>query len=167
MRAAGKLDVGINVGGNAGVNFNKLLNPYDQLTVGADVLWDVNGASGGMQINPNVTYKTPVSKAALVILNVGARHVDDDYAKYYYSVNATQSANSGLPLYNAKGGWDSWHTAMIVGYDLSGDLRDGGFEVFLFGNYMRMLNDASATPYTSIRGSANNWTGGVGVGYTF
>ena len=30
-----------------------------------------------------------------------------------------------------------------------------------------MLNDAKNTPYTSIRGSADQWFGAVGIGYTF
>lgn len=167
VRAAGKLDTAVYLGANAGVNFNHLLNPYDSLTVGTDVAWDVAGASNGMTIQPGVSYMTPLSKAAIAFLYVGARHVDGDFAKYYYSVDAKQSTASGLPLYNAKSGWDKVNASVLLGYDLSGDLRDGGFEVFVLGNYTRMLGDGKDTPFTSIRGSADNWTGGVGVGYTF
>ena len=31
----------------------------------------------------------------------------------------------------------------------------------------RMLGDAADSPITSIRGSANQWRGAVGIGYTF
>jgi hypothetical protein len=30
-----------------------------------------------------------------------------------------------------------------------------------------MLNDGKDTPFTRIRGDADQWTGGLGIGYTF
>jgi hypothetical protein len=39
----------------------------------------------------------------IVTLAVSAKHVNDDYANYYYSVSPGQSAASGLPIYQAHG----------------------------------------------------------------
>ncbi|TCU56028.1 outer membrane scaffolding protein for murein synthesis (MipA/OmpV family) [Novosphingobium sp. PhB57] len=167
VRAAGKLDAAIEVGGTAGVTVNRLLNPYDSLTVSADVKWDVNGAYGGMVWQPQVTYMTPVSKAMVVAVNARAHHADGDYARYYYSVTPEQSAASGLPVYEAKSGWDTVGLGALVGYDLSGDLRDGGFALFGALNYSAMLKDGKNTPYTSLRGSSDQWTVGAGIAYTF
>jgi Outer membrane protein V len=167
VRAAGKLDAAIEVGVNGGVTAYKLLNDYDSLTLSTDVKWDVNGAYKGMTWVPSISYVTPVSKAVLVTLNVSAHHADDKYARYYYSVTPAQSAASGLPQYEADGGWDSVSTGMLVGWDLSGDLRDGGFAVFAIGSYSRMLGDGKRTPYTSLRGEADQWLAGAGVAYTF
>lgn len=167
VRAAGKLDAAIEVGVNGGVTAYRLLNDYDALTVSADVKWDVNGAYKGMTWSPSVSYVTPLNKAVLVTVSASARHVDDDYARYYYSVTPAQSAASGLPVYGARGGWDSVNAGILVGWDLSGDLRDGGLALFAIGNYTRMLNDAKDTPYTSVRGDADQWLGGAGVAYTF
>ncbi|EIZ78228.1 MltA-interacting MipA [Novosphingobium sp. Rr 2-17] len=166
VRAAGKLAWALEVGASGGVSVNKLLNDYDSLTLSADVKWDVR-AYKGMTWTPTLSYLTPLSKAVLVTASVSARHVDDDYAKYYYSVTPAQSLASGLPVYNAKGGWDSVNAGLLVGWDLSGDLRDGGFALFALGNYARMLNDGKNTPFTSLRGEANQWTIGGGVAYTF
>jgi outer membrane scaffolding protein for murein synthesis (MipA/OmpV family) len=103
----------------------------------------------------------------VAVLAVSARRVDSDFARYYYSVTPEQSRNSGLPTYNAKSGWDSVNTSLLLSYDLSGDLRDGGLSVFGVANYSKMLNDAGDTPFTSLRGDADQWVGGVGVAYTF
>jgi outer membrane scaffolding protein for murein synthesis (MipA/OmpV family) len=95
------------------------------------------------------------------------RHVDGDYARYYYSVSAAQSTASGLPRYDANGGWGSWSTGVLAAYDLSGNALDGGFAVIAIGAYSRMINEAKATPYTSLRGDADQWTGALGLAYTF
>lgn len=167
VRAAGKLDMAIEVGVSGGVTAYKLLNDYDSLTLSADVKWDVNGAYKGMTWTPAVSYVTPLSKAVLATLTFSAHHADDDYGRYYYSVTPAQSAASGLPQYQADGGWDSVSAGMLVGWDLSGDLRDGGWAVFAIGSYSRMLGDGRRTPYTAQRGDADQWLGGAGVAYTF
>lgn len=167
VRAAGKLDTAVELGVSGGVTAYRLLNPYDSLTVSADVKWDVAGAHEGMTWSPSVSYITPVSKAVLVTVIASARHVDDDYAQYYYTVTPAQSAASGLPGYEAEGGWDSVTAGLLVGWDLSGDLRDGGLALFSVASYSRMLNEARDTPYTSLRGDADQWVVGGGVAYTF
>lgn len=167
VRAAGKLDDAIEVGGMGGVTAYGLLNPYDGLTVSGDVRWDVAGAHKGMMWSPSISYFTPLSKGTLVALSVSARHVDDDYAQYYYSVTPGQSAASGLPQFNAKGGWDSAGVSLLGSYDLDNNLLNGGFALFGLVSYSRMLNDGKDTPYTSLRGDADQWLFGAGVGYTF
>jgi outer membrane protein len=167
VRAAGKLDPAVEVGFTAGISAYKLLNDYDSLTLSADMKWDVNGAYSGMTVNPAISYTTPLSKAMIAVVAVSARRVDSEFARYYYSVTPDQSVASGLPVYNAHGGWDSVNTSMLLSYDLSGDVRDGGLSLFAVGNYSRMLNSAKYTPFTSLRGDADQWIGGLGVAYTF
>ena len=167
VRAAGKLDTAVELGASGGVTAYRLLNPYDSLTLSADVKWDVAGAHKGMTWMPSISYVTPVSEAVLVTLVASARHVDDDYSRYYYSVTPAQSVASGLPEYQAEGGWDSVTAGLLVGWDLSGDLRDGGLALFSLASYSRMLNDARDTPHTALRGDADQWVAGGGVAYTF
>lgn len=167
VKAAGKLDTAIEIGVNGGVSAYKLLNDYDVLTLSADVKWDIAGAYGGMTWSPGISYVTPLSRGALVTLSLSARHVDDDFADYYYSVSPAQATASGLPLYNAKGGWDSWNVGLLGGYDLNGNMLDGGLAVFGLASYGRMLNDGKDNPYTAIRGKASQFTFGGGVTYTF
>ncbi|MFT4057151.1 MAG: MipA/OmpV family protein [Novosphingobium sp.] len=167
VRAAGKLDPAIEVGVTAGVTKYRVLHDYDSLTLSTDVKWDVNGAYKGMVFSPAISYATPFSPGVVAVFALSVRHVDDKFANYYYSVTPLQSAASGLPQYGAKGGWDSTNASMLLAYDLSGDVRDGGLSVFGVANYSRMLNDGKRTPFTSLRGDPNQWIVGAGVAYTF
>ncbi len=166
VRAAGKLNTAVMFGVSGGVTAYRLLNPYDSLTLSTDVMWDVN-AYHGMTWSPSLTYKTPLSKALVAGVSVRANHGGGDYSRYYYSVTPEQSAASGLPEYQAKAGWDSVSAGALLGYDLSGDFTNGGFAVFGVVNYSAMLNDGKNTPYTALRGKADQWTVGLGIGYTF
>jgi len=167
VRSAGKLKESLDVGASAGITAYRLLSQYDSLTLSADVKWNVNKAHRGMVIQPGIFYVTPLSRAAIVTLGISAKHVDDDYARYYYGVTPAQSLASGLPLYNAKGGWASIGANALAGYDLDGDLTNGGFALFALGSYARLMDDAKRNPYTAIRGSADQFVGALGLAYTF
>lgn len=167
VAALGKRDVAVEVGGSFGLTFPKVLNPFDRLIVSSDVQWDVAGAHDGRLITPSIAYLTPLSKSILVLLSGSATHVDDNYARTYYSVDAAGSVASGLPVFNAKGGWKNWSVSSLVGYDLSGDARDGGWGLFGIVNYSKLIGDAARTPITAIRGTPNQWLFVGGVSYTF
>jgi outer membrane scaffolding protein for murein synthesis (MipA/OmpV family) len=167
VRAAGRLDADISVGGSGGATLYRLLDGYDSLSASVDVKWAIHGPGGGMEVSPSLTYLTPLSKATIVTLNVSAKHVNDDYANYYYSVSPAQGTASGLPLYQARGGWASVGATAIVGYSLGGDLRKGGFTLVAVAGYTRLLNDAANNPYTAIRGNPSQFVGGGGIAFTF
>ncbi|MBB4857272.1 outer membrane scaffolding protein for murein synthesis (MipA/OmpV family) [Novosphingobium chloroacetimidivorans] len=169
VKRVGKLDDAVELGVTAGVTAYKLTNPYDSLSLSIDARWDVAGAYKGMVWTPNLTYATPLSKGSLVTLNVSAHHGDGKFNRYYYSVTPAQSLRTGgaLPVYNAKKGWDSVSFGLLGAYDLDGDLLNGGLAIFALGSYSKMLNDGKDTPYTRIRGDADQWIGGLGVAYTF
>ena len=163
----GKLDTAVEVGGNAGVTVYDLLTGYDSLTFSADARWDVAGAHKGMLWGPSVSYFTPVSKGAVVNLSVGAEHVDDDFADYYFTVTPAGSVASGLSAFDADGGWKSAGINLLTGVDFDGDLTNGGLAGFVTGGYTRLLGDAKRTPLTSIRGSRDQWLVGAGLAFTF
>lgn len=167
VRAAGRLDSAIEAGLSGGVTVYRLLSAYDSLTVSADVKWDVNGAHRGMGVAPQISYFTPLSRAAFVTLSLGGARVDGDQARYYFGVSERQAAASGLPRFRARAGWTSARAGFLGGYDLNGNLLDGGFALFAIGSYSRLLGDARRTPYTALRGDADQWLGGIGLGYTF
>jgi len=168
VEAAGELDTAIEVGGNIGLSFPKVLNPYDALSFGTDVLWDVNGAHSGMTFNPTVAYFTPLSRGIAASLSLSAEHGNGEFMDYYYSVTPAQRLASGLPGFDADGGgWTKAGATLLTGIDFDGDLTNGGLAGVIIGGYSRMLGDARRSPFTSIRGSANQWFAAVGVGYTF
>lgn len=163
----GKREVAIEVGATAGISFTKVLNPYDQLTIAADAQWDVAGAHGGRLISPGVTYSTPLSRALFTSLSLSATHADNDYANTYFSVDASGSAASGLPVYQAGSGWKSYGASLLGGYDLSSNALDGGWSIFGLTSYSKLTGDAKRSPVTSIRGDADQWFFAGGISYTF
>ncbi|MFA9200872.1 MAG: MipA/OmpV family protein [Cypionkella sp.] len=167
VAAAGKLDTAVEVGVAAGIGVEKLLNPYDSLTLSADTLWDVAGAHRGMTVTPSVTYFTPLSRGMAASLSLSAEHADGDFMRYYYSVTPAQSAASGLAQFTADSGWTKAGATMLVAIDFDGELTNGGLSAVLVGGHSQMLGDARRTPYTAIRGSAGQWFGAFGIGYTF
>lgn len=167
VRSLGKLDFAVEVGPFAGIQVNRVLNPYDSLTAQVDVRWDVAGAHDGMVIFPSLTYFTPLSRGIVTSLSVNAEHVDDNYADYYFSISPAGTAASGLPTFAATGGWKNVGVTSLTAIDLDGDVTNGGFSLIFLGSYSRMLGDPKRSPVTSIRGSANQFFGALGVGYTF
>ena len=168
VESAGLLETAIEVGPSVGLGFDGILHGYDNLSFGLDLRWDVAGAHRGMVIDPTVSYFTPLSRGIAVNLSLSAEHGDAGMMDYYYSVTPAQSAASGLPVFDADGGgWTKAGGLLLLAVDLDGNLENGGFVLAAVGSYVRILGDAKRSPFTSVRGDADQWVGGLGVGYTF
>ncbi|MBO0750037.1 MAG: MipA/OmpV family protein [Porphyrobacter sp.] len=167
VASLGKLDTAIEVGPTAGITLHRVLDPYDALTFTTDVLWDVAGAHKGMVVDPMVSYFTPLSHALAASLSVYGEYGDRKFADYYYSITPAGSAASGLPVFKASSGFTKAGAHLFLAWDLDGHLENGGWALFAIGGYARMLGDAKRSPITSVRGSADQWQGAIGVGYTF
>ncbi len=167
VRDLGKLDVAVELGAVGGVKVNRVFNRFDSLTAEVDLRWDVAGAHRGRVIAPSLTYFRPINRGMAASLTISAEHVDDDYADYYFSISQAGSAASGLPSFNATGGWKNVGIAAFGAIDLDGNAMNGGLSVILIGSYSRLLGDPKRSPVTSIRGDADQFFGVVGIGYTF
>ncbi len=167
VELAGELDTAIEVGVNGGVSFPGVFTRADRLSVSAQVRWDILGAHNGMLIEPGVSYFRPIGTGMALQLSASASFVDDDFADYYYSVSPAQSAASGLPQFTADGGLNSVGALSILTVDLDNNVLNGGFNIYAIGGYSRLVGDSANTPYTSVRGTADQFIGGAGIGYTF
>lgn len=163
----GKLDRAVELGGTVGVGFSKVLNPYDRLTATVDVQKGVASAHRGVTITPALSYFTPLGRGTAAVLSLTAQHGDDKFNDYYYSVTPAGAIASGLPTYTARSGWVSADANLFVGFDLDGDLTNGGLAVFALGGYGRILGNARNSPIVALRGSRDQWTVGAGIGFTF
>lgn len=167
VELASELDVAIEVGVNGGVSFPGVLTRGDRLGLSTQVRWDILGTHDGMLIEPGVNYFTPLGRGAALQLGINASFVDDDFADYYYTVTPADAAATGLPQFTADGGLNSLGTLAILTLDVDGNLLNGGFNLYGVAGYSRLVGDAADTPFTSLRGSASQFIGGIGVGYTF
>ncbi len=164
---AGKLETALEVGAAAGVSFPGLLSRFDQLVIGAQVRWDVLGAHGGMIIEPQIGYRSPLGRSTILAVQASAEFVDDNFADYYFSISPAQSIATGLPQFRADGGLNRIGTTAILSRDLDGNPLNGGFSIYGVGGVSQMLGDGADTPFTSVRGDATQFIAGLGLGYTF
>lgn len=167
VELADPLDTAIEVGVQGGVNFPGVLNRFDRLSLSTAVRWDVLGAHDGMLVEPGIAYFTPLGRSAAVQIIASASFVDDNFADYYYTVTPEQSAATGLAQYTADGGLNSLGATAITTIDLDGNALNGGLNVYVVAGYSRLIGDAANTPFTAERGSAGQFIGGIGLGYTF
>src|SRR5688572_11216866 len=84
---------------------------------------------------PTPAYFTPLSRGIAASLSLSAEHGDGDFMDYYYSVTPAQSAVSGLPAFDAEGGWTKAGGNLLLGFDLDGNLENGGLALVVVGGY--------------------------------
>lgn len=80
----------------------------------------------------------------------------------YFSITPAQSLASGLPVYNASGGFRSFGAGTLVRYEWSPE-----WATHFFAEYDRLADSAANSPLVTLRGSANQVQVGVGATYSF
>jgi len=156
----------IEAGAFVGVSAHGLTNPYDTLAFRVDALHDISGTHRSTVISPSVEFSTPLSERTFASLSVSAEFVSNKFADYYYSVTPAGSVASGLPVYVADGGMKSWKSGLLLNQSLTGNLLHG-LSIFGYGEYARLVGDFKRSPIVAQRGSASQWTGAVGLAYTW
>lgn len=167
VAALGKIKGTLEAGVAGSVTVKRLLTPFDTLAFSADIRWDATGHGGGTVVSTSLSYFTPLSEAAAFGLSVASDITDTQYANYNFAVNPAGSAASGLPIFSAKGGLKNLGLRSFIGYDLDGNLRNGGLAVVGGFGWSRLYGSAAQSPITAIRGSASQWLFGAGMAYTF
>jgi outer membrane scaffolding protein for murein synthesis (MipA/OmpV family) len=163
-----ELDRAIEIGPTVGIRFPGLLNRFDSLTLNADILWDVAGAHGGMVIAPNLQYSTPLGRGVFANFTLGTEYADAGFQDYYFRISPADALTTGLPTYEPGGGGFTGASAtLLLAIDLDGNLTNGGWSLVTLAGYSRVLGDAANTPFTTIRGTPNQFLGALGIGYSF
>jgi outer membrane protein len=98
------------------------------------------------------------------VFSIGPRILISDarYQRAYFGVTPAASLASGLPLYRPNGGVYAIAVASGVNYALG-----KSWGVFGYGRYERLVGDAAKSPIIRQLGSRNQWSGGIGLSYTF
>ncbi|WP_340588870.1 MipA/OmpV family protein [Erythrobacter alti] len=167
----GELERAIEVGPSIGINFPAVLNPYDSISVATDVMFDINGAHGGTVVTPSISYTSPLSRGILASFSLSAEWASEDFQDYYFTsdpADFTGPAVDALPAYQVDGGgFTSFGANLLMGFDLDGDVTNGGLGLVAITGYSRLVGDAADTPFTTIRGSRDQFLGALGLTYTF
>jgi outer membrane scaffolding protein for murein synthesis (MipA/OmpV family) len=168
VRALGKLDTAIELGGWVGITKTGVVtSAYDLLSFRVDARWDVADAHGSYIVTPTIEYGTPLSRKAFVGASVLTEYVGRDFGNYYFDVTPAGAAVSGLSPYDGAGsGFKRAGLNLLGVYALTGDLTKGLSAVGVVG-YYRMLGDFKRSPVVREAGSPNQWIAGLGATYTF
>ncbi len=167
VEALGKIPMALEAGGFVGIGRQGVLtSDYDKLTVGVGYLHDVGKVHRSYVLTPSIDYGTPLSRKIFVAINLSADYMGEGYADTYFGVSPAGSVASGLPVFDAGKGWKDWSLGAVAMTSLTGDLT-GGLQLVGGVSYRRLLNDAGDSPVTSIAGSPDQWTGILGLAYTF
>jgi outer membrane scaffolding protein for murein synthesis (MipA/OmpV family) len=73
---------------------------------------------------------------------------------------------SGVRFADPDGGFKSWKASLLANKSITGDLTHG-LSLFATGSYGRLAGDFKRASIVSDRGSASQWFGAIGLGYTF
>jgi MipA family protein len=87
---------------------------------------------------------------------------DSNATSPYFSIDAVQSAASGLPAYDANGGLRSIGAGMQVRYQWNKQ-----WATRAYAEYDRLMGDAAASPLVVERGSPDQIRFGFGATYSF
>lgn len=167
VRLIRKRKVALEVGATVAAVWNGVItSKYDTLTVQISASHDVGNVSKSFIVTPTAQYLTPLSPKVLVGLSLSGDVVGGRYARYYFGVGPNGSAASGLPAFAPSGGLKSATLGLIGAHALGHDLTHG-FALGVLLNYERLFGDFARTPLVATRGSPNQFSGAIGVGFTF
>lgn len=168
VKPLGKLDTAIELGGYFGLaKTGVITSDYDTLGASVTYTHDVAGAHDSYKITPAISYGTPLSRTAYVLLSGYADYVGRDYGDYYFTVTPAGSTASGLPAFSARrSGMLGWGATALVNLSLTGDLTHG-LSLAGGGGYYRVGNRFARSPIVAIAGDRDQWYGGLGLAYTF
>lgn len=145
-----------------------ITSPYDSFS--ASISWqrDVAGAHGSYVVSPELDYDTPLSEASFVSVSASADYVGQGFGRYYYDVDAAEAAASGLRAYDgaAKAGWKDWNLSATAVHSVTGMLTHG-VGLFATVGYQHILGAYRRSPLVEDIGDASQWSGAVGVEYSF
>lgn len=135
----------------------------DHFRLRADVRKGFNGHKGvTADIGGDLISGTPGDRFHASI-GPRLRFANGRYVRAFFGVNPEQSALTGLPVYEAGGGFHSAGALTFAEYRLSEAIG-----VLAYGRYDRLMGDAKDSPLVlSEVGSRDQYEAGLGLTYTF
>lgn len=149
-----KVDSSVEVGAFFGM---KLDNWDFNVNAAADIADGHDGSLASLAVG----YTIPMQDLSMR-LGVFTTYADDNYMESYFEINAADSARSGLPVYDASGGFKDFGAMVTVDYS---PWEKWGVMGIL--GYLRLTGDAKDSPIVDIEGDANQYFGGVMATYNF
>jgi MipA family protein len=135
--------------------------PVPFLRTRVELLQGITGAEGFVA-NLSADYIYRPNDSWLFTFGPRLQFANTQYESEFFSVNAVESARSGLPAFHASGGLNS------AGFDVTARYYfNDRFSVRAFADWERLVGDGADSPIVKLRGSDNQFEVGVGAAYRF
>ncbi|QFT33430.1 MltA-interacting protein precursor [Labrenzia sp. THAF82] len=157
-----KIDAAFEVGGFAAYQFSSLLAQSDVFEISAELMADVSGVHDGVSGSLGASYMYGVTERLRLGTEVAVGFASDSYMDTYFGVTSGGAARSGLQAYTAGGGVKD----VSLGATASFNVTERWGIVGRVG-YSRLLGDAADSPIVKKEGSADQFSGGIGISYSF
>jgi len=126
-----------------------------------DPRWDVSDEIGGL-FTLRTHYIAPFGGAWRFRGGIETTYASEDYMDEYFSINAADSAASGLSTYNADDGFKDVAVNASLTYQFAGNWSATGLV-----RYTRLVGDAADSPVTDDVGNENQVFSGLLINYSF
>ncbi|MEM1264774.1 MAG: MipA/OmpV family protein [Pseudomonadota bacterium] len=156
------VDPSFEIGGFARYSLLDIAMTGDSLSFEVSAMIDVSDGHGGGVVTPGVTYAVPVTDRFRTSIGVSANYGDGNFNDSFFSVDASGSAASGLPVFDADGGFYSAGLSLTGSYQLT--QRWGVLGIVQVD---RLIGDASSTPIVTQEGTETQVFGGLAISYSF
>lgn len=134
----------------------------DHFSGDIEVVKDVAGSHEGFLVKLGGGYGTQVGERLNLSLGISTTYASEGFMEAYFEIDADNAARSGLPLFDAEGGFKDVGISLFLRYSF--DDRWGMFGLF---NYTRLIGDAEESPIVDDAGDPNQYFGGIGANYSF
>ncbi len=155
LRGLGDIDRALDAGGF--VRFRK-----QGWHASVDVRQSVTNTDQGATVNLIAGYGMSLSTKLRLRTNFDTTWASSDYMKTFYSIDAAQSAQSGIAQYEAGSGFKHVGASLMADYSINREWA--GFASL---RYKRLLGDAADSPIVANFGDRDQVSAGIGLKYRF
>lgn len=150
-----EVDISIELGGFVSVN----VAPWLRLRAeGRKAVTGHDGWNGDVMAD----FVLRPSERTVITLGPRARIADDRYHQAYYGVTPAVALATGLAPYSPGGGFHAVGVNAGMTHEFS-----QSWGMYAYAGYDRLIRDAAASPIVRAFGSRDQFSGGIGLSYTF
>ncbi|GMG83233.1 MipA/OmpV family protein [Paralimibaculum aggregatum] len=157
-----EVDAAVEIGGFVEINLPFFLPGTDAFTFIGRFTYDIADSHGGVLIQPGLRYSVPIGEDIRINLIGTTTFASEDYNETYFGVTPAASMASGLPVYDAGAGFKDISATLAGSYYFS---EHWGVTAVM--RYTMLVGDAADSPITELRGSRNQFLGGLALSYRF
>lgn len=157
-----EIDTTIEAGGWIGYEYVHPGAVPFRLRGGVNVMTNAGHVYGGWRSTASGSFWMPASPRVMLGAGFGMTWVSRSFNQVYFGVSPSDSAASGLPVFNAAGGMEQMTGWLAAIYQIDKHWYAGAM-VYL----QRIKGSAADSPIVTQRGTANQVTYGAGIAYAW